>query len=61
MTDKEGGSIVMNMGFQFAKTTFYDCTGNVQDIVVTDNDGKAEFYCKDGSVSVWIKQGLLVD
>ena len=56
MTDKEGGSITMNMGYNFSNTAFYDCTGNIQDIVVTDNDGKAEFYCKDKSVSVWIKK-----
>ena len=61
MTGSEGGSILMNMGYNFSNTAFYDCTGNVQDIVVTDNDGKAEFYCKDGSVSVWIKQGLIVN
>lgn len=61
MTDKEGGSIQMNVGKNLANTVFYDCTGNLSETVYVDNDGNGIFYCKDGSVSVWIKQGQIVN
>jgi alpha-amylase len=61
MTDKEGGSIQMNVGRKLANTVFYDCTGNLTETVYVDNDGNGIFYCKDGSVSVWIKQGKYVN
>lgn len=35
-------------------TTYYDITGHIDDTVKTDNDGRAEFLCPSGSVSVWI-------
>ena len=61
MTDKNGGSIQMNVGKKLANTVFYDCTGNLSETVYVDNDGNGIFYCKDGSVSVWIKQGKYVN
>ena len=61
MTDKEGGSIQMNVGRKLANTVFYDCTGNMQETVYVDNEGNGIFYCKDGSVSVWVKQGKNVN
>lgn len=57
MTDSRGGSIQMNLGKDLANTVFYDCTGNMQETVYVDNDGNGIFYCKDGSVSIWIKRG----
>ena len=57
MTDSTGGNIQMNMGKDLANTVFYDCTGNVAETVYVDHEGNGIFYCKDGSVSVWIKQG----
>ena len=61
MTDKEGGPIQMNVGRRLANTVLYDCTGNLQETVYVDNEGNGIFYCKDGSVSVWIKQGKYVN
>lgn len=56
MTDKNGGSIQMNVGKNLANSVLYDCTGNLSETVYVDNEGNGIFYCKDGSVSVWIKQ-----
>ncbi len=61
MTDSKGGCIHMNVGKNLANTVFYDCTGNLEETVYVDNDGNGIFYCKDGSVSVWIKQGKSVN
>lgn len=56
MTDKYGGSLKMNVGIKNSNTVFYDCTGNIKETVITDNEGNGEFFCKDGSASIWIKQ-----
>ena len=61
MSDERGGNIQMNVGKNLANTVFYDCTGNMEETVYVDNDGNGIFYCKDGSVSVWIKQGQKVN
>ena len=61
MSDGRGGCIQMNVGKNLANTVFYDCTGNLSETVYVDNDGNGIFYCKDGSVSVWIKQGQSVN
>lgn len=53
MTDTTGGTIKMNMGTDFAGQEFVDCLGNVEERVVIDEEGNGEFWCKDGSVSVW--------
>lgn len=59
MTDAHGGCIHMNVGKKLANTVLYDCTGNLSETVYVDNEGNGIFYCKDGSVSIWIKQGTL--
>ncbi len=56
MSDGVGGSKVMNVGKKLAGCTFYDCTKNVSDIVSVDTEGNGTFFCKDGSVSIWIKK-----
>ena len=61
MSDARGGGIQMNVGKNLANTVFYDCTGNLSETVYVDNDGNGIFYCKDGSVSIWIKQGQSVN
>ena len=61
MSDEKGGCIQMNVGKNLAGTVFYDCTGNLSETVYVDGDGNGIFYCKDGSVSVWIKQGKSVN
>ena len=37
-------------------TRFHDITGHVPDpVVVPDGDGRAEFRCRERSVSVWVE------
>jgi len=61
MSNARGGCIHMNVGKRLANTVLYDCTGNLEETVYVDNEGNGIFYCKDGSVSVWIKQGQSVN
>lgn len=61
MSDQRGGCIQMNVGKKLANTVFYDCTGNLSETVYVDSEGNGIFYCKDGSVSIWIKQGQNVN
>lgn len=56
MSDQKGGSIKMNVGKNLAGSMLYDCTGNILETVYVDIEGNGTFYCKDGSVSVWIKK-----
>ena len=56
MSDKIGGSIIMDMGEKFKNTEFYDYLGNINQTVITDENGLGEFYCNNGSVSIWIKK-----
>ena len=53
LTDKNGGTIKMNIGIDFAGKEFFDCTGNIQDTITIDENGDGDFRCNDGSVSVW--------
>ena len=61
MSDGRSGCVQMNVGKKLANTVFYDCTGNLQETVYVDNEGNGIFYCKEGSVSVWIKEGKNVN
>ena len=61
ITDKDGGSILMNMGKALSNTVFYDCLGNVEEKVYVDSEGNGKFSCAPGSVSVWIKDGQYVN
>lgn len=56
MSDAKGGCIQMNVGKNLANSVFYDCTGNLSETAYVDSDGNGIFYCKDGSVSIWIKK-----
>ena len=61
MTDRDGGSITMNVGKSLANTIFYDCLGNIEEKVYVDLEGNGKFSCKGGSVSIWIKDGQYVN
>ena len=61
MSDKDGGTIEMNVGKNLSNTMFYDCLGNVEEKVYVDSNGNGKFSCKSGSVSVWIKDGQYVN
>jgi alpha-amylase len=43
----------MEMGTRFAGKVFFDILGNVADEIVIAEDGWADFFCKEKSVSVW--------
>ncbi|MGN1298904.1 MAG: alpha-amylase [Candidatus Scatovivens sp.] len=55
MSDKLGGEIIIDMGEKFKNTEFFDYLGNVEETIKTDENGKGAFICKNGSVSVWVK------
>ena len=61
MSDNVGGSKQMNVGVQLANSILYDCTGNLKETVYVDQEGNGIFYCKGGSVSVWIKKDNIYD
>ena len=61
MSDKEAGSVTMNLGKNHANTIFYDCLGNIQEKVYIDQNGDGVFSCNPGSVSVWIRDGQYVN
>ena len=61
MSDKDGGTLVMNVGKKFADSIFYDYLGNVENKVHIDLEGNGNFSCNGGSVSVWIKEGGYVN
>ena len=53
----------MEIGKQHAGQVFIDCLGKIEKQITLDNRGGAEFYCKGGSVSVWVNKefkGLMV-
>lgn len=43
------------MGNDFIGSEFIDCTGNREEKIIIDEEGNGEFYCNDGSVSIWKK------
>ncbi|WP_066649271.1 alpha-amylase [Christensenella timonensis] len=55
LTNGSGGVKHMYVGEKFAGSRFFDCTKNRPDEVVVGDDGWADFFVNDGSVSVWVK------
>ena len=56
MTDKLGGTINMNVGSEFANTTFINYLDRTHKVVYIDSNGNGDFWCNDGGVSVWVKK-----
>jgi len=56
LTDKIGGSKVMYVGACHAGEVWKDALGNCPEEVVIDEEGKGNFICMDGSVSVWCRK-----
>jgi len=46
----------MEAGKKHAGEIFADCLGKVENEITLDKNGGAEFYCKGGSVSVWVSK-----
>lgn len=55
LTNGQGGTKHMYVGEKFAGSRFYDCTQNHPDEIIIGEDGTADFFVNDGSVSVWVK------
>lgn len=55
LSNGEAGSIRMQTGFP--GTTYQDLTEHVNDPVITDEEGWADFRCNAASVSVWVPSG----
>jgi alpha-amylase len=54
MSDSAGGNKWMEVGRP--STLFYDITEHFSEPIQTDEYGWGEFYCKGGSVSVWVQK-----
>lgn len=53
LSNKDGGTISMEIGTRYAGRCFKDILGKIQDEVWVNESGWAEFHCGPGSVSVW--------
>ncbi len=54
LTDSAEGTKRMQVGKQFAGSSFYDALGRFAEPTVIDGEGYGEFQVKGGSVSVWV-------
>jgi len=54
MSNGDDGFKEMEIGIAFSGKIFVDSLGNRQEEVQIDEDGKGEFFCNGGSVSVWV-------
>lgn len=54
LSNGEAGTKWMNVGQP--NRTYVDITEHVEEPVVTDEEGWANFRCEAGSVSVWVPQ-----
>ena len=55
LSNGEEGMKVMEMGVRYSGKKMKDVLGKDDRLVTIDKEGKGEFYCKAGSVSVWIE------
>lgn len=58
MSNGDEGEKVMYVGKQYAGTIFADYSGNREEKITIDEEGKATFLVNGGSVSVWVKDGI---
>jgi alpha-amylase len=56
MTNGSEGFKTMDAGVRHAGRTFIDACRNRDEKITVDENGMAEFYANDGSVSVWIRE-----
>ncbi|RYG19255.1 MAG: alpha-amylase [Chitinophagaceae bacterium] len=54
MSNGDEGFKEMEIGADFAGKVFIDLLGNRNEEITLDENGKGEFYCNGGSVSVWV-------
>jgi alpha-amylase len=56
LSNGDEGWKYMEVGKQHAGKTFVDCLAKIEKEIKIDKNGGAEFYCKAGSVSVWVNK-----
>ena len=56
LSNKDKNHKSMEMGKIYAGKTFFDFTGHLQDKIVADKNGRADFPCPAGNVSVWVAE-----
>lgn len=59
MTNGSEGFKTMSAGKHHAGKVFIDACGNREEKITIGEDGSAEFYANDGSVSVWIREEMM--
>ena len=52
MSNRDAGA--KRMQLPNSNAAYRDATGNVDQVLATDDDGCAEFTCAPGSISVWV-------
>jgi alpha-amylase len=56
LSNGDDGWKYMEIGKQHAGKVFIDCLGKFKKKIMIDKNGGAKFYCKGGSVSVWVNK-----
>jgi len=59
MSNGDDGWKYMEVGQQHAGQVFVDAVGKIKKKIMVDRNGGAKFYCKGGSVSVWVSEKVL--
>ena len=59
LSNGDEGWKYMELGKKHAGKTFVDCLGKFRKRITPDKNGGAEFYCKAGSVSVWVDKTVM--
>jgi alpha-amylase len=59
LSNGDEGWKYMEVGKQHAGQIFVDCLGKFRKKITIDKNGGAEFYCKAGSVSVWVNKTVM--
>ena len=56
LSNKDAYHKPMEIGKRYAGQTFYDFTGHLDNKVIIDENGWADFPCPAGNVSVWVAE-----
>lgn len=59
LSNGDDGWKYMEVGKQHAGKVFVDCLGRIRKKIMIDKNGGAKFYCKGGSVSVWVHRNVI--
>jgi alpha-amylase len=59
LSSGDDGWKYMEVGKSNAGQIFVDCLGKIKRKIMIDKNGGAKFYCKGGSVSVWVNERAL--